>query len=355
MSRKTRKTRDNTASRGFTPQQKVRCYLITAAAIFSITGIAASTVHALHETQWRATDSAIASVADTALDAPRVIVADVEEETAEAGAFTPDEEQAILTAIGDTRKVTVAVDALSKQGFYPVVITSSDIADAIGPDESVDYVLADPLRYETKVSGSRIVYLYATKNTDVEDALRESDQLPQQIDAVNKLGYTVSVSNTADYDDGKPDEHPDRYRLSGKAPQIDRRENTVTLYASPLRSESEIEAERKAEEEARKQAEAQKKAEEEARAQEEARRQAEAEERARQQAAAEEAQRRAQAEAEARAQEQAQQQTQGKSHYRNCKDVWETLGHGITSNDPGYSRKLDRDGDGLACETRPSY
>ena len=109
----------------------------------------------------------------------------------------------------------------------------------------------------------------------------------------------------------------------------------MTLYATPLRSESEIEAERKAEEEARKQAEAA--------------------ERARQQAAAEEAQRRAQAEAEARAQQQAQQQTQGKSHYRNCKDVWETLGHGITSDDPGYSRKLDRDGDGFACEIRPSY
>ena len=209
--------------------------------------------------------------------------------------------------------------------------------EPIGPEESIDYILTDPLQYETKVSGSRIVYLYVTENTDVEDALNKFDTLPQQLSAVKELGYTVSIANAANYDDGKPDEHPDRYQMSSDAPQIDRRANTVTLYATPLRSESEIEAERKAEEEARKQAEA------------------EAAERARQQAAAEEAQRRAQAEAEARAQQQAQQQTQGKSHYRNCKDVWETLGHGITSDDPGYSRKLDRDGDGFACEIRPSY
>lgn len=161
------------------------------------------------------------------------------------------------------------------------------------------------------------MYLYVTENTDVEDALNKFDTLPQQLSAVKELGYTVSIANAANYDDGKPDEHPDRYQMSSDAPQIDRRANTVTLYATPLRSESEIEAERKAEEEARKQAEAQKKAEEEARKQAEA----EAAERARQQAAAEEAQRRAQAEAEARAQQQAQQQTQGKSHYRNCKDV----------------------------------
>lgn len=45
----------------------------------------------------------------------------------------------------------------------------------------------------------------------------------------------------------------------------------------------------------------------------------------------------------------------GKSYYRNCKDVWNTLGHGITSSDPGYSSKLDSDGDGLACEIRPNY
>lgn len=284
----------------------------------------------MHETQWQTPQPLIA-------EAPRAIVADVEEKEVDEGAFTPEEEQVILSAISGTRTAAAAIDALNECGFYPLAITSSGTMEPIGPEESIDYILTDPLQYETKVSGSRIVYLYVTENTDVEDALNKFDTLPQQLSAVKELGYTVSIANAANYDDGKPDEHPDRYQMSSDAPQIDRRANTVTLYATPLRSESEIEAERKAEEEARKQAEA------------------EAAERARQQAAAEEAQRRAQAEAEARAQQQAQQQTQDKSHYRNCKDVWETLGHGITSDDPGYSRKLDRDGDGFACEIRPSY
>lgn len=330
MSRKSRKSRYNKVSQQATPQQKIKRYTIFATALLAITGIATSTVHAMHETQWQTPQPLIA-------EAPRAIVADVEEKEVDEGAFTPEEEQVILSAISGTRTAAAAIDALNERGFYPLAITSSGTMEPIGPEESIDYILTDPLQYETKVSGSRIVYLYVTENTDVEDALNKFDTLPQQLSAVKELGYTVSIANAANYDDGKPDEHPDRYQMSSDAPQIDRRANTVTLYATPLRSESEIEAERKAEEEARKQAEA------------------EAAERARQQAAAEEAQRRAQAEAEARAQQQAQQQTQGKSHYRNCKDVWETLGHGITSDDPGYSRKLDRDGDGFACEIRPSY
>ncbi|NMM97395.1 excalibur calcium-binding domain-containing protein [Bifidobacterium olomucense] len=43
------------------------------------------------------------------------------------------------------------------------------------------------------------------------------------------------------------------------------------------------------------------------------------------------------------------------TYYRNCKAVWDALGHGITKNDPGYSPDLDADGDGFACENRPNY
>lgn len=42
-------------------------------------------------------------------------------------------------------------------------------------------------------------------------------------------------------------------------------------------------------------------------------------------------------------------------YYKNCKQVWNALGHGITSSDPGYSRDLDADGDGRACEVKPNY
>jgi hypothetical protein len=45
----------------------------------------------------------------------------------------------------------------------------------------------------------------------------------------------------------------------------------------------------------------------------------------------------------------------GSSYYKNCKAVWNALGHGIYRGDPGYSGHLDRDGDGRACETRPNY
>ncbi|MCI1833693.1 MAG: excalibur calcium-binding domain-containing protein [Bifidobacterium tibiigranuli] len=39
--------------------------------------------------------------------------------------------------------------------------------------------------------------------------------------------------------------------------------------------------------------------------------------------------------------------------YKNCTAVWKALGHGLNRGDPGYSPKLDRDGDGKACEKRP--
>lgn len=47
--------------------------------------------------------------------------------------------------------------------------------------------------------------------------------------------------------------------------------------------------------------------------------------------------------------------TSGSVYYKNCKAVWQALGHGITSNDPGYASDLDADGDGFACETEPNY
>lgn len=45
----------------------------------------------------------------------------------------------------------------------------------------------------------------------------------------------------------------------------------------------------------------------------------------------------------------------GYAYYENCKDVWNALGHGITSDDPGYSYDLDSDRDGRACELPPDY
>lgn len=45
---------------------------------------------------------------------------------------------------------------------------------------------------------------------------------------------------------------------------------------------------------------------------------------------------------------------EGDAAYGNCTEVWDILGRPILTADPGYSQKLDRDGDGVGCESRPS-
>ena len=41
-------------------------------------------------------------------------------------------------------------------------------------------------------------------------------------------------------------------------------------------------------------------------------------------------------------------------YYENCTDVWNAIGRPLTKSDPGYETpRLDRDGDGVACERDP--
>lgn len=39
--------------------------------------------------------------------------------------------------------------------------------------------------------------------------------------------------------------------------------------------------------------------------------------------------------------------------YKNCSEAHADGRYNITSDDPAYASKLDRDGDGLACEPKP--
>ena len=39
--------------------------------------------------------------------------------------------------------------------------------------------------------------------------------------------------------------------------------------------------------------------------------------------------------------------------YKNCTEVWNVLGRSIRQSDPGYGAHLDRDRDGIGCESRP--
>ncbi|KAB7791341.1 excalibur calcium-binding domain-containing protein [Bifidobacterium leontopitheci] len=123
-----------------------------------------------------------------------------------------------------------------------------------------------------------------------------------------------------------------------------------------VRKESDVKAEeeaKKKEEEAAKQKaeeEAKKKAEEEA-AKKAAEEQAAQQKAAQEKAAQEEAARKA-AEEQARQQQlqQQQQQQQSNVYYQNCTAAREAGAAPLYRGQPGYSSKLDRDGDGIACE-----
>lgn len=39
--------------------------------------------------------------------------------------------------------------------------------------------------------------------------------------------------------------------------------------------------------------------------------------------------------------------------YRTCTEAWDAGAAPLHRGDPGYSSKLDRDGDGTACEQSP--
>lgn len=39
--------------------------------------------------------------------------------------------------------------------------------------------------------------------------------------------------------------------------------------------------------------------------------------------------------------------------YKNCTEVWNVLGRSIRQGEPGYGTHLDRDRDGIGCESRP--
>ncbi|MDY5589478.1 MAG: excalibur calcium-binding domain-containing protein [Arcanobacterium sp.] len=41
------------------------------------------------------------------------------------------------------------------------------------------------------------------------------------------------------------------------------------------------------------------------------------------------------------------------AYYPNCKAAWDAGAAPIHAGEPGYSRKLDHNGDGVACEKRP--
>ena len=61
-----------------------------------------------------------------------------------------------------------------------------------------------------------------------------------------------------------------------------------------------------------------------------------------------------QREQDQREQEEREQEEDSNVYYENCDAVRAAGAAPIYTGDPGYSRKLDRDGDGVACESWPT-
>lgn len=140
-----------------------------------------------------------------------------------------------------------------------------------------------------------------------------------------------------------------KWKVEKQTPEAGQEEKTSTTITLTVKRDkaADEEAARKAEEDKKKaEEEAARKAEEEKKAAEEQARQ-QAEQEAQQQAADEEAARQAQQQAE---QQQAQQQQPANTYYPNCTAANAAGAAPIYRGQPGYSTKLDRDGDGVACE-----
>lgn len=121
--------------------------------------------------------------------------------------------------------------------------------------------------------------------------------------------------------------------------------------AAKIAAEEKSAAEAKAKKEAEQKAAAKKAAEEKSAAEAKAKAKKEAERKA---AAAEAEAKRAAAAAEAERQAEAESMVEdsagSSAYYENCSAVRAAGAAPIYSGDPGYSRKLDRDGDGVGCE-----
>lgn len=229
-----------------------------------------------------------------------------------------------------------ARDALKEQGFSDITSVDKEGKDT---DEDDWVVLAqDPQAGESVSSSTEIKLTIGKDVSRISEIATKGRVWSEAKDELEKAGFT-----TDDYE-VKSDTGKMVLMASNWIVQ------SVTDGDKPVinvRKESDI----KAEEEAKKQAEeeAQKKAEEEAAqkaAEEEAARKA-----AEEQAAAAEAQRQAEAQAQQQAQQQQQQQqAQQNVYYANCDAVRAAGAAPLYQGQPGYSTKLDRDRDGIACE-----
>lgn len=235
--------------------------------------------------------------------------------------FTPS--KSIPDVVGQT--VAEARTILEKDGFKTITVTP----DTKGKDRKWKVEEQTPEAGQKEKTSTAITLTVKRDNSDLADIVKKGMMLDKAINALTDEGYS-----TSDY---KIESDSGKSVILYSNWEILSAENGVIHVHNKAADE---EAARKAKEEAARKAEEEKKA-----AEEQARQQAEQE--AQQQAAAEEAARQAQQQAE---QQQAQQQQQANTYYQNCTAAKAAGAAPLYRGQPGYSAKLDRDGDGVACE-----
>lgn len=242
--------------------------------------------------------------------------------------FTPS--KPIPNTVGQT--VSEARTTLEKDGFKTVTVTP----ETKGKDKKWKVEKQTPEAGQKEKTSTTITLTVKRDNSDLPDIAKKGMMLDKAINALTSEGYAGSEYKI-ESDSGKSVILYSNWEILSANSGVIRVHNKAADEEAARKAEEE---KKKAEEEAARKAEEEKKA-----AEEQAKQQAEQE--AQQQAAAEEAARQAQQQAE---QQQAQQQQQANTYYPNCTAAKAAGAAPLYRGQPGYSTKLDRDGDGVACE-----
>ena len=242
--------------------------------------------------------------------------------------FTPS--KPIPNTVGQT--VSAARTTLEKDGFKTVTVTP----ETKGKDKKWKVEKQTPEAGQKEKTSTTITLTVKRDNSDLPDIAKKGMMLDKAINALTSEGYAGSEYKI-ESDSGKSVILYSNWEILSANNGVIRVHNKAADEEAARKAEEE---KKKAEEEAARKAEEEKKA-----AEEQAKQQAEQE--AQQQAATEEAARQAQQQAE---QQQAQQQQQANTYYPNCTAAKAAGAAPLYRGQPGYSTKLDRDGDGVACE-----
>ena len=242
--------------------------------------------------------------------------------------FTPS--KAIPDVVGQT--VFEAKIALEKEGFKTITVTP----DTKGKDRKWKVEEQTPEAGQKEKTSTSITLTVKRDTSDLPNIAKKGMMLDKAITALTDEGYDAS-DYKIESDSGKSVILYSNWEILSANNGVIRVHNKAADEEAARKAEEE---KKKAEEEAAQKAEEEKKA-----AEEQAKQQAEQE--AQQQAAAEEAARQAQQQAE---QQQAQQQQQANTYYPNCTAAKAAGAAPLYRGQLGYSTKLDRDGDGVACE-----